>query len=118
MGTAVFTVEDKMLLRIKIKKMTQQIAYNDPVYCLFDSHGFMHYDSGSRSQTVNQGFSLSILQCLQEKHCERNNWNFGRNTFAHKKQESSFSTAIPLPSSPADTYLFPELKVSVMGCQC
>lgn len=29
-----------------------------------------------------------------------------------------FSTAVPLPSSPADTYLFPELKVSVMGYQC
>jgi hypothetical protein len=29
-----------------------------------------------------------------------------------------FSTAVPLPSSLADTYLFPELKVSVMGYQC
>lgn len=34
------------------------------VFC--DSQGFVHYDSGSRGQRVNQGFSLSILQCLRE----------------------------------------------------
>jgi len=46
------------------KKVTQQMMTMFIVFS--DSQGFMNYYLGSRGQTVNQGFSLSILQCIRE----------------------------------------------------
>lgn len=64
---AVFTMEAKMLLRMKKRKWHSRL-YMMTVFIVFcDSRGFIYYDSGSRGQTVKQGFSLSILQCIREE---------------------------------------------------
>jgi hypothetical protein len=123
---AVFTMEAKMLLRMKKRKWHSRLHMMTMFIVFCDSQGFMYYDSGSRGQTVNQGFSLSILQCLREAVWKKQLELLQEHgcfimTALHCIQKlltKNKNQVFSLLSSPADTYLFPELKVSVMGCQC
>lgn len=63
---AVYTMEAEMLLRMKKKKWHSRLHIMTVFIAFCDSQGFMHYHSGCRGQTVNQGFSLSILQCIRK----------------------------------------------------